>query len=231
MSDIQQTQPTQVGGMIPAQKKGRGCFFYGCLSVIVLLLVVIVGGYFGVKYFVSNLAEKYTSATPMQLPPTNVSQSDYTAFMTRFDSFKSEMNTPNTAVPALEMSSKDINSVIEFNPDFEPIRNALVVDIQNDQVSGTMSLPLGKLGIPFVGDRYLNGKAVLKGSIENGKLSVQIVSLESNGQSVSSDILAKINQIDFSKQEGASNPDFERLMQKVERLEVKNGVIRLVPKR
>ena len=231
MSDSQQPQATQVGGMIPAKTKGRGCFFYGCLSVIVLLLVVIVGGYFGVRYFVRNLAEQYTSATPMTLPETNVTQSDYNSFMTRFDSFKSSLATPNAAPQTLEMSARDINSVIEFDPELEAIRDAVVIDLQGDQVAGTVSVPLGKLGIPFVGDRYLNGKAVLKGSIQDGKLAIQIVSLEANGNSVSKDILDKVNEIDFSKQEGAKDPDFQRMLQKVERLEVKDNLIRLVPKR
>ena len=231
MIDTQQPQSTQVGGMIPAQKKGRGCFFYGCLSVIVLLLVVVIGGYFGIKYVVQNLAEQYTSATPMTLPETNATQSDYNAFMTRFAAFKEALATPNAATQALEMSERDINSVIAFDSDFEPLRKALVIDLDGDQITGTTSLPLGKLGIPFIGDRYLNGKATLKGSIADGKLSIEIVALEANGNSVSSDILSKLNQIDFSKQEGASNPEFQRLLQKVERLEVKDSLIRLVPKR
>ena len=231
MSDFQQPQATQVGGMIPAQKKGRGCFFYGCLSVIVLLLVVVVGGYFGIKYFVGSLAEKYTSATPMTLPATNVSQSDYNSFMTRFESFKSSLSTPNATPQTLEMSARDINSVIEFDPNFEPLRKAIVIDLKDDQVAGTVSLPLAKLEIPFVGDRYLNGRAALKGAIVDGKLSIQIMSLEANGTSVSKEILDQINKIDFSENKGAQDPDFQRLLQKVERLEVKDSLIRLVPKR
>ena len=55
----------------PAEKKRHGCFFYGCITLLIFVFVVAVAGFFFVRYFV-NMANatiaKYTETEPMTFP-------------------------------------------------------------------------------------------------------------------------------------------------------------------
>ena len=47
--------------------KGRGCFFYGCLTSGVLLLLAGLLVFFAVR-FVKNQVNSYTDAEPLKMP-------------------------------------------------------------------------------------------------------------------------------------------------------------------
>ena len=51
----------------PPIRKGRGCFFYGCLTSLVLLLVVFLLALFTVRW-IRNEINAYTDTAPMTLP-------------------------------------------------------------------------------------------------------------------------------------------------------------------
>ena len=56
-------------------KPRRGCFFYGCLSSVVLLLILLGGLLIGLHY-VKQLVNRYTDTKPMELPTVQMSQAE-----------------------------------------------------------------------------------------------------------------------------------------------------------
>mgnify|MGYP000428947686 CR=1 FL=1 len=60
---------------LPPQKKPRGCFFYGCITALVLGIVLGVGAFFAIRYALDKLVEvvePYTESAPMALPQSTM---------------------------------------------------------------------------------------------------------------------------------------------------------------
>ena len=65
--------------MAAAEKEGRGCFFYGCITSIVVTIIVVIAAVLGVRYAINTAVDvviEYTDATPVSLPPTFASPAD-----------------------------------------------------------------------------------------------------------------------------------------------------------
>ena len=61
-----------------------------------------------------------------------------------------------TATDPLVLTSDDLNSLIEENPDF---RGRLFARVEGDKLKARISFPLEKLKIGMLRGRYLNGEA------------------------------------------------------------------------
>ena len=59
----------------PAAKPRRGCFFYGCITGLVLLVIVLGALMVGLHY-VKKMVNQYTDAQPMELPTVQMSQGE-----------------------------------------------------------------------------------------------------------------------------------------------------------
>ncbi|HKS38354.1 MAG TPA: hypothetical protein VJW76_14265, partial [Verrucomicrobiae bacterium] len=176
---------------VPPQKtKGRGCFFYGCLTMVILFLVVAIGGYFAVRAAVNSFVAKYTDTKPMELPKVELSKTEMEELDKRLATFKEGVEA-DKSVSALALSADEINALIQRNAE---AKNKFSIGFEDDQVKGKISLPLGELKIPIIGrwlkGRYLNGTAGLKPTLQNGVLIVTLQSVEVNGQTIPADILA-----------------------------------------
>src|SRR5690349_8252010 len=99
----QQTPP-------PETKKRRGCFFYGCLTVVVLALVVGIMAVLAVNY-VKNLINTYTDTSPMTLPKVEMPAAEYEALDKRVTAFKDSVDKQKNVSP-LELTGDEINALI-----------------------------------------------------------------------------------------------------------------------
>src|SRR4051812_37881962 len=95
-------------------KEPRGCFFYGCMTLIVLavlmLIIIAIGGYFGYRAY-SRFVEQYTSPTPMKLAQVEMSEDDRKALRERFDAFKKALDQGEDAEP-LVLNSDELNVLV-----------------------------------------------------------------------------------------------------------------------
>lgn len=215
---------------VPPQKpKGRGCFFYGCLTMVVLFLVVTIGGYFAVRAAVNSFVAKYTDTTPMELPKVELSKAEMEELDKRLATFKEGVEADKT-VPALVLSADEINALIQRN---EGMKNKVSIGFEDDQVKGKISLPLGELNAPIIGrwlkGRYLNGTAGLKPTLQNGVLIVTLQSVEVNGQTIPADILASLKNRNLA--EGFySDPKTADVMSRLAGIEIKDGKVTIKPR-
>lgn len=213
----------------PQKPKGRGCFFYGCLTMVILFLVVTIGGYFAVRAAVNSFVSKYTDTKPMELPKVELSQTEMEELDKRLATFKEGVEA-DQPVPALVLSADEINALIQRDAD---MKNKVSLGFEEDQVKGKISLPLGELNAPIIGrwlkGRYLNGTAGLKPTLQNGVLIVTLQSVEVNGQTIPADILAGLKNRNLA--EGFYNdPKTANVMSRLASLEIKDGKVTIKPK-
>ena len=71
-------------------KPRRGCFFYGCLTGLVLMVLLAVGGLVAVHYAkkaISGLVNQYTDTKPMTLPTVPMAPADAVKLQKRWQAF------------------------------------------------------------------------------------------------------------------------------------------------
>ena len=208
---------------IPEERapKKRGCFFYGCIASIVMLVLIGVG-IFLVLRSVSGWIEKNTEDAPRALPQNDATPEQQQAVKTRIEEFDAVVKAePDKPVPPLILSADDVNALIAADPNF---KGKFYVTIPGNTVEADISLPLPS--IPGLGTkgRYANGKAGIQIGFAAGSLIGHIVSLEIKGQKAPDqfvDALKGSNLFDNANRDPKTRPKLDR----VEGIEVKDGKI------
>src|SRR5262245_38104826 len=102
-----------VEGMTEPQPKRRGCFFWGCLSVgilMVLLLGTMVAGFF----FLRN---RFTSPESKPVPVYQSKPGQYEEVKARLQKFEEAAKAERPA--QLELSADDLNTLLSSDPKFK----------------------------------------------------------------------------------------------------------------
>jgi hypothetical protein len=209
----QHGQPVEgMAGYQQPAKKGRGCLFWGCLTFIILIILII-----GVlAYGFYTLREKMTSTTPRAIPVKQVAPAEYEKVQNEISAFDkaSKENRP----AKLELTADDLNTLIAKNEDF---KGKAFVKIQGDQVILDVSIPLDE--IPTMKGRYFNGTIGVRPSIENEKASLKPVSAEVDGKPVPEWLMQGLREQDFLK--NARDEKFQEMVKKAKSLRVQDGKI------
>jgi len=201
----------------------RGCFFYGCIFAIVLMVVIVIalatGAYFLYRTF-GRLVEEYTATAPQQLPTVEMPAEQRQVLRDRIAAFRKAVSEGAPTEP-LVLTSDDLNALIEQEPE---LKGKIYVKIEGDEVKGTVSIPLDQLNVSMVKGRYLNGEADLKASLRDGVLIVTLESIEVNGQRVPDQMMDGIRRENLAKDAYKDEKSAE-MMRKLESLEIKDGKI------
>lgn len=202
-------------------KKGRGCFFYGCLTLVLLVLVAALGLYFGTRYVVNQMVAKYTEASPMALPKVDASPTEISALQERVKAFKTAIAEGKQAEP-LALTEREVNALIAGDADFSGLKDKIYVSLEGNQVKGQVSIPLDKFPIGKVKGRYLNGSAVFNVSMDNGVLIVTMQSLEVKGNPVPEQVMAGLRQQNMA-QEAYKDARQAEVLRKLESVAIRDG--------
>ncbi len=222
--DYQPPQPKE--GLSTGAKWGIGCSV-GCL---VTLLIAGVIGYFvyvQAKEIGTRLLNEYTSETPIVFTAPEAEPGTIEELVGRFDTFRDAMKTGGEAQPLL-LTGEEINLLIHHHPDWQDLAGHTAIEIEGNQMTGQMSLPLGDLGGFFEG-RYLNGIATIRLAIANGVLEGYFDAIEVAGQPVPPEIISELQKENIFK-DAQSDPQFRDLMKTIESLEIQDGQLIIVPK-
>lgn len=207
--------------------KGRGCFFYGCLTVVVLSLVAAVGLYLGFRYMVNKVVNEYTETTPLKLPKTEMAATEATALNDRVTAFNKALEA-GTAKEPLVLDEREMNVLIGVAPQLAQFKDRVHLSIVGDQLKGQVSLPVETLGFPRFAGRYLNGSAAIKPSLENGVLIVTLQELEVKGIKVPEQFMAGVRQQNLAK-DVYKDAKTAETMRKIEKVEIKDGRLTIQP--
>ncbi len=208
--------------------KGRGCFFYGCLTLVILLVVGSLGLYFGTRYLIQRWVVQYTSPTPMTLPRVEGTPEAISAVQDRFKAFAEALKAGRPVEP-LSLSERELNLLINHAPQARDLKDHLHVAIVDNKLRGTLSLPLDNLGFRSLKGRYLNGVAEIKPTLENGVLLVTLETFEVAGRRLPEQAMAALRTQNLAKDLYKETATVE-LLKKLESVVVADGRLLVRPR-
>ncbi len=188
------SSPSQPPPMPPPAPKKHGCFFYGCLTsiIVAVILGVSLGGlfYYGLNK-AAGLAVAYTDTQAMELPKVEVDPAVYEALLKRITDFKSAMDAGKSS--QLILTGNELNMLIAGDASKSEWKGRMWFEIKGGNIKCQLSWPLDAMSaVPGFGalkGRYLNGSAVVSATMETGALFVSLQRLEVRGQSVPEEIM------------------------------------------
>jgi len=202
--------------------KKRGCFFYGCLSLLVLSLVLVLIGYLGYRHLISWVVAEYTDTKPVLIESVEVSPAQLQALQKRVADFKAALD--QKVSQELRLTAEDINALIANDPGEKQLKNKLFVMIDGDRVTGKVSWPLDKVWPSKLKGRYLNGVATFKPSLENGVLLVTLEDLQVKGKPLPAQMLAQFKKQNLAE-DIQKDAQTAQTIQKFESIRVTNGAV------
>lgn len=178
------------------ERKGHGCFFYGCMTIIVLIIAVVciavAGGWWVVKKGLS-----YTDTQPLQIALINAPSGEVAECRKRWDTFIDTVRAG--ARPAqITMSSRDLNILLQTttDPELAKLRGKVDIKLDGDRATGHISIPLN--AVPLATGRYANGEGEFDISCDNGLLSIRLNSLKVRGEPVPDAFMASMKEINLA---------------------------------
>jgi hypothetical protein len=213
------------------KKSGHGCFFYGCLTSIILVILVAIGGYFGVKWWIHQEIMALTDSQPMAIPKVECTSADLQAMQKRVETFAKAVDA-GKPVPPLVLDERDLNLLAASVPELKPLRDRVYLSIRSNVIRGAISLPLEAIPVDWLKKfkgRYFNGAVELKASLSNGFFNVTLQSLELKGKSIPETVLSRLRQQNLAKDFYKSQEGMKTL-QKLESITVSEGHLVIKPR-
>lgn len=202
------------------------CFIWGCATLVLVFILGSIVVFLTVRYGIQQLREKYTDDAPMELPVVEMPQEDLDALIERVDTFSQGLRD-DEPVERLVLTQDELNALFQHHPELTDLAGRVYFTIDEDDIlNGQVSVPLE--GFPGFGGRYFNGSATFDVAIEQGRFTVFVDSATLKGEPVPDDFMEGIRNQNLAK--GMQSDDETReLIEKVEKLEVKDGLITITP--
>ncbi|MBN1442340.1 MAG: hypothetical protein JXA90_06500 [Planctomycetes bacterium] len=204
-------------------RKRRGCFLYGCLGLVVLLLVA-----FGlIRWGIGKLLDRFTERTPRELQVVEMAEEEVQELKERWRALVEALEKGEPAEP-LVLTARDINGLIQNSPDWSELRGKAYIDIdEQNRIRGEVSIPLDDF--PFAKGRYFNGSAAVDVSLENGVLIVTLTGAEVKGSPLPDEFLQQLRGQNLAKDLYQEKDAAEKL-RRLERIEVRDRQIVIIPR-
>jgi hypothetical protein len=215
-------------------QKRRGCFFYGCMTCLVLMLVVGLTAFFGVRYAVHRInafIAEYTDTQPMALPKEEMPAAELDQLKKRFAAFHDAVQA-HSNTPPLILTGPEINALLVSAPEMKDFKDRFHVALEGNQIKGQVSLPLDAFfKIPLIDTkgRYLNGVGVFKAVLTNNLFSITTDALEVRGKPLPEIYMAQLRNKNLVENMQANTN--ETMVSQAESLEIKDGKLILQPKK
>ena len=189
------------------QKKGMGCWFYGCLTMLILFLMFAGAAGFAVWKFTTYALARFTDTAPMTFSAQNYSANAADATRRKIEAFSlllEQQPEPATLI----LTQDELNAFLLFTEGMTPNQAQAEVELHENRVSGKISLPLDDiLPLSLGKGRYLNGAAALNAFTRDGKLFVFIKSLEVKGQKMPEYIMKELGTINMAEKKAEATAD------------------------
>ena len=216
----------------PPQKKPHGCFFWGCITLVILFVLAAlaagIGGYALLRFFV-NTAKEYSDTEPVPMPPVVMPEKEREELRQRVNTYAKALDD-RTASEPLILTAEDINALLDDNPNF---RGRASVTIEGDKIKAKVSLPLDALakipGFKELSGRYLNGTATLRVSLRDDELDVRASDIIVKGKPLPAQFADSFSRENLAKEQ-MKDPKFRASIRKFESIEVKDGKVIVTPR-
>jgi hypothetical protein len=180
--------------MSDSQNQGMGCFAKGCLTLIIVCVLLVACALGGGYYLLRSSIDKYTSDKPVAIrveQPTDVQMS---AAAAKARALTEAYNAGKEVT--VELTGPDINALIARNPNYAKYRGTIYFAIANSDLSADVSFPLEVIPYTMFKGRYFNGHFITFFEWNNGDLTIKPKLIEANGSKVPDMALDKISAPD-----------------------------------
>jgi hypothetical protein len=203
------------------EKKGRGCFFYGCLTMAALFVVFCIVAFVAVRWIKKEIAT-YTDPAPIQLPVVEMSDKEFQALDQRVKAFSDAMSKalPGTT---LTLTEREINALVARTPELKQAAGMVYIGFTNDQVRAQLSIPLQRIK-PIAKGRFFNGEATFNLSLKNGVLIVTLDQASVKGVALPETFMKEARKENLAKDAYKKRENAE-MLGKLESIEVVNDTI------
>ena len=186
----------------PPPKRGMGFFAKGCLTLVVLVILLVVIGVGGTFWSVRHV---YLSDKPAPMPEASPPSETGTvtpqemstpAPITRTAEVRERLDTMKKAARVheqsdMELTAADINALIAAN---RKSSGTASVGIDGNVLQAQFSIPLERLDLPFrnasgLSDRYLNATVTIVAPPGTNASNVELNEVKINGHSVPANLL------------------------------------------
>ncbi|NLE66258.1 MAG: hypothetical protein GX608_02460 [Lentisphaerae bacterium] len=203
----------------PVPKKGRGCFFYGCITCVVIIALILAGitfAFWKAKKFVISMTDTQSAVIEM----TAVSGEQLREYEAKINAFL-EIVRAGKEPARIELTALEINALISNSEMLKPLKGRVQVLIDNDRIGGKISVPLDEFS-PAMKGRFLNGDGSFTLSCQNGVPLVQIEELSVKGKPVPKQFLDALNKENIAAKL-TDTPEAAAILQRIKSVSVEGG--------
>jgi hypothetical protein len=162
-------------------KKGCGCCGAGCVTVIVVAALLLLGASFGAWHYYSKSIDTYTSAIPATIRVAPPTATQYSAANAALERLRNAIASGQEAT--VEFTAADLNALIARDPDFAWMRGKFRIAIDDSIMTLDLSVPLGAVRLlPKLRNRWFNGTIRFSFDYDRGEFSFDPKSAEAGGQ-------------------------------------------------
>lgn len=208
---------------------GRGCLLYGCLSLVVLVIVLLVGGYLTARYVVNTAIENYTDDTSIQFEEIVMSDADREALKNRINEFNQARGKTNQPVE-LALTGDEVNVLISEAKSKHVLAEKIRISIEDDKLIARASVPLEEFSkLPLLSrlkDRHLNANVNVGIALEEGVAALSIASAEVNGQPLPQEIIDAIER-EMAVKDVMNDPEIRNQLNQLDWIRVEDGKLRI----
>lgn len=212
--------------IVQEPREGRGCLL-GCLIAAVVALVVVIGGIVVLYYVVIHVLDAVTDTEPAPLPEVVFTEQQGEELTGRIEAFKQAMDK-DEPLDMFVLSQDDINGLIQTDPEWEKAKGKAYVTLENDRISGQVSVPLGEFGEPLLSGRYLNAAVTLSVFMKNGELHVHIQEAQVKNKPLPEWIMKNLRTQNMAK-DAMSDPESSEILRHLQGIEVRDGKLIIIP--
>lgn len=225
------SQPAQATAPSGGSRFGKCCLF-GCIGLILLAVVGGIGLYFSIPYMLGRVILPYTDEQAVELPQVEITDAEFAALQARTDALEQAVDAGEPMT--LKLSSRDVNALIARHPGklWTLMRGKLCVEIEDDLITGQLSLPLDDLAKQSkmlrragLSGRFLNATGTFKVFLRDGYLVVRLDQASVKGQPVPEKAMSGFRQTNLAENAQTNNPEFRKTLQKLESIEVEDGFL------
>lgn len=165
--------------------KRRGCFFYGCSSIVVLVLACTAILVFLVYLLLSR--------KQMEMPPVAVESGEYEDIKARVESFAQALDQGRPAI--LRLTAKDLNVLVQFDPRLAEYKDRVRILIEDGKLAGYVSFPADMFQTLLKWasrSMFLNAKATFSIGTLRGTPYAHLAALEIKGKPLPTVVLRGI---------------------------------------
>jgi hypothetical protein len=206
------------------RREGSGCFFKGCMVLLVLMLLFLGAVSWGAYTMYKHLYA-LTSGSAVTLPVYDATPEQYEEVRGRIEQFSKDVDAGKPA--SLHLTDADLNTMVAKDPNYAAAKGDLYFVIKDRQLHIQGSFPLD--GVPTMKGRYLNANIALTASIEDGLLTLQPTLIQAGDKQAPAEVLKGLQAYHWGDALN-SNPQFKKTMGRVRTLHMEQDAILLETK-